>query len=86
MVTQVEVVMIGITDDNEGRDGVDDRHSSRLVSKVFSAVFGDEAQGLDVGCFPSRELLVETDYAGHSCGILSGANSRWGCNLGGNER
>jgi hypothetical protein len=50
---------------------MDDRCPRGVLSEVLGLVSTQQSLGLDLWSWSAREFLVEADYTGHTCGILS---------------
>jgi len=74
VVAEVEVVVLGIADNQETDNGVNDGLSGRVLAKVLGLVLAPEALGLVLGSGTTGELLVEGDDALHGDSIGGTAN------------
>src|SRR3954465_5042068 len=50
---------------------MDDRCRRSVLSEVLGLVSTHQSLGLDLWSWSARKFLVEADYTGHACGILS---------------
>jgi hypothetical protein len=77
VVTEMEVVVLGVTNTDKEDNQVNDGLGSRVLAEVLGLVSAEETLSLDLGGGTSRKLLVETDDTLHADGIRSGANGLW---------
>lgn len=54
---------------------MDDRCRRGVLSEVLGLVSTQQSLGLDLWSWSTGKFLVEADYTGHACGILSGTKS-----------
>jgi len=73
VVSEMEIVVLGITNSDQEDDSVDDRCACWVLSEVLCLVSTEETLWLDIWCSATRKLFVETDYSLHTCGILRSA-------------
>lgn len=86
VVTEMEIVVLGVTNTDEEDNQVNDGLGSRVLAEVLGLVSAEETLSLDLGGGTSGKLLVEADDTLHADSIRSGANGLGRSDLGRNER
>jgi hypothetical protein len=86
VVAEMEVVVLGVADDKQEHNGVNDRLRRRVLAKVLGLVLAENAGSLDSGSGAAGELLVEVDNALHADSVRGRTNGLRGSNLGRDER
>lgn len=74
-LTQMEVVVLSITNTNQKDQGVNDRCGRRVLSEVLGLVSAQQSLGLDLWCWSTGKFLVEANYTLHTGGIFRSTES-----------
>jgi len=74
-MTEMEVVVLCVSEEHDDGKGVDERSSGGVLPKVTGLVPPNEPLGLDFRCVPSGKLLVEAHDPLHASGILCGTET-----------